>query len=104
MGKESCMGIAEYIKEQYELNLRKQYESLKRQLEEECFTPDAVEVWKMYGNAFHENTGACKFAKDLLGIDMFDKSGKLNDFDIYLDRLNENMCNYCSAYVNGMKK
>lgn len=98
------MGISEYIKKEYEENLLNRYNELKKTLESDNFVPGPEEVWKMYEEAFHENQGAYKFVIQLLGVEMFDKNGRLNEYHIYLDDINKRISDYCSAYVIAIKK
>lgn len=97
------MNIQEYLKEQYQENLKRRYQSLKSELESESFVPEAEDVWKMYGKYFDENTGVCNFICFLLNVEMYDESGKLNEFHIALDEYNLRMCDLCQAYVAGRK-
>lgn len=97
------MNIQEYLKDQYKDNLKQRYDLLKSKLESENFVPEAEEVWKMYGEYFHENTGVCNFMCSLLNVDMYDASGKLNEFNIILDEYNRKMSDFCIVYVAGLK-
>lgn len=95
------MDIRKYLKEQYQENLKQRYDSLKSDLGSENFIPEMEEVWKMYGESFNENTGVCKFVCSLLNEDMYDESGKLNEFYQILDEYNLRMCDLCQAYAAG---
>lgn len=98
------MNITNYLIQAYKENLTKRYEAFKKSLSSENFVPDANEVWKMYGIAFDENTGAYQLVKDLLDIERFDSTGKLNDLERYLDHINAMLSDYGTAYVSGLKK
>lgn len=98
------MGINEYIKQQYEEQLEKQYENFKKELNQPNFVPDPEEVWKMYSNTFYENTGICKFVMSLLDIEAFDEHGALNEYHKILDSTNKKLSDLCSTYVAAWKK
>lgn len=97
------MNIQGFLKEQYPENLEQRYDSLKANLENEQFVPEAEEVWRMYEENFHENNGICNFICSLLGADIYDESGRLNEFHRILDEYNHRMSDFCCAYVAGMK-
>lgn len=96
--------IADYLKSKYQLTLEKRYADLKAILEEENFTPDSGEVWKMYERAFAENHGMCIMVEELLGLELYDKTGRLNELHIILDKANRKISDYCSAYIAGINK
>lgn len=98
------MGINNYIVTQYKKTLEKRYADFKALLGEKNYVPDVREVWKMYEKRFNENHGIYALAAELLEVELYDETGRLNEMYVALDNINKMMSDYCMAYVAGMQK
>lgn len=83
----------------YKELLKSRYDSFKNFLYADNFVPDAKEVWNMYSNAFYENNGIYYQLASILGIELYDGNGKLNECHIYLDNVNKDLSNVCTEYI-----
>ena len=99
--QETLNSIKELIEKEYKNNLLTRYENIKQTLEDENFEPEPEEVWKLNEKAFNENKVVYSFVSQLLNIDACDENRKRNNYDVYLDDINQKTISYCMAYVIG---
>lgn len=97
------LSVKEEVKAGYKDFLNKKYEEFKLFLNQKGFCPDSEEeVWKMYGKAFNKSSGACNFAKDMIQIQQYDETGKLNELDIFLNEIQRKYLSCCEDYIASM--